>query len=335
MTITREKTMILFEEVSKVYGDGRKAAAELSFEVQKGEFFVLIGPSGCGKTTVLKMINRLIEASEGRIAIDGRSMDDYKLNELRWNIGYVLQQIALFPHMTVAENVAIVPELMKKPKAEIDKTIDRLLHMVGLDPAVYRGKRPSELSGGQQQRVGVVRALAADPDILLMDEPFSALDPVTREKLQNDLLELQRTIRKTIVFVTHDMREALKLGDRICVMNGGQIVQIGTPDDILHVPANDFVREFLGDAAVGGSGYGPDVPLTAEDLIEPMTPDQQLATNGAVTIGADTRLGELLWHLAAEERLIVRRGDVVIGLLERERTLKRIAREIEEGGGAE
>jgi len=324
--------MILFEEVTKVYDDGRTAAAGLSFEVQKGEFFVLIGPSGCGKTTVLKMINRLIEASGGRIDIDGRPIDGYKLNELRWNIGYVLQQIALFPHMTVAENVAVVPELMKKPREEIDKTVDRLLHQVGLDPDVYRGKRPDELSGGQQQRVGVVRALAADPDILLMDEPFSALDPVTREKLQNDLLELQRTIRKTIVFVTHDMREALKLGDRICLMNGGQIVQIGTPDEIVNRPANDFVREFLGGENARLPLRGARLSLTAEELCEPLEPDSRLAVDGAVTIGADTELGELLWHLAAEERLLVRSGDVVIGLLERERTLKRIARELDEGG---
>lgn len=324
--------MISFKGVTKVYDDGRTAAAGLTFNVRKGEFFVLIGPSGCGKTTVLKMVNRLIEASGGAIAIDGRAIDDYKLNELRWNIGYVLQQIALFPHMTVAENVAIVPELMKKPREEIDKTIDRLLHMVDLDPDVYRSKHPSELSGGQQQRIGVVRALAADPDILLMDEPFSALDPVTREKLQNDLLTLQGRIRKTIVFVTHDMREALKLGDRICVMNGGKIVQIGTPDDILNFPANDFVQEFLGDAA--GSAYfrAPNLPLTAEDLFEPLESDHRLVTEGAVTVSADTELSDLLWHLAAEERLLVRRGDVVVGLLERERTLKRIAREIEEGG---
>ncbi len=323
--------MISFEKVTKTYDDGRAAVDGLSFEVKKGEFFVLIGPSGCGKTTVLKMINRLIEASGGRIAIDGRPVGDYKLNELRWNIGYVLQQIALFPHMSIAENVAVVPELMGKPREEVAKTVDRLLHMVGLDPNVYRDKRQSELSGGQQQRVGVVRALAADPDILLMDEPFSALDPVTREKLQNDLLELQRSIRKTIVFVTHDMREALKLGDRICLMNGGRIVQIGTPSDILHRPENEFVREFLGDA-VGGRDRAGLPPLTAEDLIDPLEPDARLAVEGAVTIGANTEVGELLWHLAAEERLLVRRGDDVIGLLERERTLKRIAREFEEGG---
>lgn len=324
--------MISFEGVTKRYSDGRAAVDELSFEVNEGEFFVLIGPSGCGKTTVLKMINRLIEASDGRILIEGRPIVDYKLNELRWNIGYVLQQIALFPHMDIAENVAVVPELMGRPREETDKTVDRLLHQVGLDPKVYRGKRPSELSGGQQQRVGVVRALAADPDILLMDEPFSALDPVTREKLQNDLLELQRSIRKTIVFVTHDMREALKLGDRICVMNGGRIVQIGTPDEILHHPATHFVREFLGDAAEGDRVRAGLPLLTAEDLADRLEPDGRLTADGAVSIGADTEIGELLWHLAAEERLLVRRGDDVIGLLERERTLKRIAREFEEGG---
>ncbi|GGN98383.1 ABC transporter ATP-binding protein [Saccharibacillus kuerlensis] len=325
--------MISFEEITKIYDDGRMAVSGLSFEIQKGEFFVLIGPSGCGKTTVLKMINRLIEASGGRIMIEGRPVDDYKLNELRWNIGYVLQQIALFPHMSIAENVAVVPELMKIPRAESDKRVEHLLSMVGLDPDVYRDKRPAELSGGQQQRVGVVRALAADPDILLMDEPFSALDPVTREKLQNDLLELQRNIRKTIVFVTHDMREALKLGDRICIMKDGEVVQIGTPNDIVHRPADDFVREFLGDAA-GREGFGASA-LTAEDLADPLAPDSRLVADGAVTVRADTALGELLWHFAVEERLLVRRGDEVIGLLDRDKTLRRMAREFQEGGAAE
>ncbi|OWA34215.1 glycine/betaine ABC transporter ATP-binding protein [Saccharibacillus sp. O16] len=324
--------MISFEGVTKRYKDGRAAVDGLSFEVKKGEFFVLIGPSGCGKTTVLKMMNRLIESSSGQIAIDGRPVGDYKLNELRWNIGYVLQQIALFPHMSIAENVALVPELMGRPREEVTKTVDALLYKVGLDPNVYRSKRPSELSGGQQQRVGVVRALAADPDILLMDEPFSALDPVTREKLQNDLLEIQRSIHKTIVFVTHDMREALKLGDRICLMNGGKIVQLGTPSEIVHQPANEFVREFLGDAIGGSTDRLGLPPLTAEDLIDPLELDGRLIAEGAVTIGADTEVSELLWHLAAEERLLVRRGDEVIGLLERERALKRIAREFEEGG---
>ncbi|NGZ75027.1 ABC transporter ATP-binding protein [Saccharibacillus alkalitolerans] len=325
--------MISFEGVTKIYPDGRTAVAGLSFEVQRGEFFVLIGPSGCGKTTVLKMINRLIETSGGRIAIDGRPIGDYKLNELRWNIGYVLQQIALFPHMSIAENVAVVPELMKTPHEETDKRVERLLRMVGLEPDVYRDKNPAELSGGQQQRVGVVRALAADPDILLMDEPFSALDPVTREKLQNDLLDLQRDIHKTIVFVTHDMREALKLGDRICLMNEGEIVQIGTPAEIVHRPANDFVREFLGDAGAGGGRSGlPE--LTAEDLAELLQPDSRLMNDGAVTIAGSTAVSELLRHFAAEERLLVRRGDDVIGLLDRERTLKRLAREFEEGGEA-
>ncbi|MCQ4086546.1 ABC transporter ATP-binding protein [Saccharibacillus sp. JS10] len=324
--------MILFENVTKTYNDGRTAVKGLSFEIKKGEFFVLIGPSGCGKTTVLKTINRLIETSSGRISIEDRPIDDYKLNELRWNIGYVLQQIALFPHMTVGENVAVVPDLMKKSRAETEKSVNHLLGMVGLDSEVYRDKIPSELSGGQQQRVGVVRALAADPDILLMDEPFSALDPVTREKLQNDLLELQRSIRKTIVFVTHDMREALKLGDRICLMNNGEIVQIGTPDEIVRQPANEFVRRFLGDAVESVQTVSPGASLTAEELAEPLASDYQLSNNGAVTIGADTEVGELLRHFAAEERLLVRRGDTVFGLLQREQTLKRIARELEERG---
>ncbi|HDR6311756.1 TPA: ABC transporter ATP-binding protein [Bacillus cereus] len=238
--------MIQFNQVSKSYEDGTKAVDSLHLEIKKGEFFVLIGPSGCGKTTTMKMINRLIETTEGSILIDGKDIQQYNINELRWDIGYVLQQIALFPHMTIAENIAVVPEMRKWSKEKIKARVDELLQMVGLDPDVYRDRMPDELSGGQKQRVGVVRALAANPKIVLMDEPFSALDPLSREQLQKDIVQLQKKIQKTIVFVTHDMQEALSLGDRICIMKEGKVVQLDTPEGIIHNPKNEFVEEFIG-----------------------------------------------------------------------------------------
>ncbi|HDR7718890.1 ABC transporter ATP-binding protein [Bacillus albus] len=238
--------MIQFNQVSKSYEDGTKAVDSLHLEIKRGEFFVLIGPSGCGKTTTMKMINRLIETTEGSILIDGKNIQQYDINELRWDIGYVLQQIALFPHMTIAENIAVVPEMRKWSKEKIKTRVDELLQMVGLDPDVYRDRMPDELSGGQKQRVGVVRALAANPKIVLMDEPFSALDPLSREQLQKDIVQLQKKIQKTIVFVTHDMQEALSLGDRICIMKEGKVVQLDTPEGIIHNPKNEFVEEFIG-----------------------------------------------------------------------------------------
>ncbi|MFZ4452464.1 ABC transporter ATP-binding protein [Salibacterium aidingense] len=239
--------MITFENISKEFQDGTKAVQDFSTTVEKGELFVLIGPSGCGKTTTLKMINRLIEPTQGTIHIEGRNLKNWNKQELRWNIGYVLQQIALFPTMTIEENVAVVPEMRRWGRKQTAERVEELLRMVELDPAVYKKRKPAELSGGEQQRVGVVRALAADPDILIMDEPFSALDPLTREQLQQDIKQLQSRIQKTIVFVTHDMDEALALGDRICMMEGGSIVQVGTPHELTNHPANDFVRDFIGD----------------------------------------------------------------------------------------
>jgi len=214
-------------------------------EVNEGEFFVLIGPSGSGKTTTLKMINRLISFEDGSIFINENTIDSYNLQELRWNIGYVLQQIALFPNMTVEENITIVPDMKKWPKDKMNDRVTELLELVKLDPDTYRGREIGELSGGEQQRIGVVRALAADPDILLMDEPFSALDPISKNNLQRDIIDLQRKLKKTIVFVTHDMQEAIALGDRICLMNYGKVEQIGTAKEIVTEPKNDFVKEFL------------------------------------------------------------------------------------------
>ncbi|MTV21117.1 ABC transporter ATP-binding protein [Staphylococcus delphini] len=238
--------MIKFSNVSKRYDD-RVVVNQVDMEIKEGEFFVLIGPSGSGKTTTMKMINRLIPLSEGYIYFKDRPISDYSVYEMRWDMGYVLQQIALFPHMTIRDNIAQVPLMKGWTKEKIDARVDELLSMVGLDPEQFRDRKPEELSGGQRQRVGVVRALAVDPPVILMDEPFSALDPITREKLQDDLLKLQSQIKKTIVFVTHDIEEAFKLGDRICLLNHGHVEQIGTPNDFIKSPKNDFVCQFLGD----------------------------------------------------------------------------------------
>ena len=239
--------MIEFKNVTKRYGD-KVAVDNVSFNIREGEFFVLIGPSGCGKTTTLKMINRLIPLSEGYIYFKNKPISDYPVYEMRWDIGYVLQEVALFPHMTIKENIAQVPQMKKQNPKEIDARVDALLKMVGLEPELFKHRKPSELSGGQSQRVGVVRALAADPPVILMDEPFSALDPISREKLQDDLIQLQREIKKTIIFVTHDMQEAMKLGDRICLFNKGHIEQIDTPNGFLTRPNSAFVKQFMGQA---------------------------------------------------------------------------------------
>ncbi|WP_077326474.1 ABC transporter ATP-binding protein [Virgibacillus siamensis] len=239
--------MIEFMNIKKVYPDGTEAIKDFSLTIEKGELVTLIGPSGCGKTTTMKMINRLIEPTTGAIHINGKSINDYNIHELRWNIGYVLQEIALFPHMTIAENIAVVPEMKKWKHKKIQERSLELLDMVGLDPSVYKGRMPSELSGGEQQRVGVIRALAADPDIILMDEPFSALDPISREQLQSDIRDLQKKIKKTIVFVTHDMDEAMALGDKVCLMREGQIIQTDSPQQLILHPKTDFVRDFIGE----------------------------------------------------------------------------------------
>ena len=236
---------IVFSNVTKSYS-GRDVLTDISFSVGEGETLVLIGTSGSGKTTTLKMINRLIEPTAGNIEIGGRDIAAYDVTALRRSIGYVVQSIGLFPHMSVSRNISTVPELLGWSKEKTASRVDELLGMVGLDPAVFRERYPSELSGGQQQRIGVARALAADPPIILMDEPFGALDPITREGLQNELAALLRKIRKTVVFVTHDIFESVILGDRIAVMDEGRIVQTGSPREIVENPEGGFVVDFLG-----------------------------------------------------------------------------------------
>jgi osmoprotectant transport system ATP-binding protein len=237
--------MIDLQNVFKKYG-ATTAVNNLNLEVKTGEICVLIGPSGCGKTTTLKMINRLIEPSSGRILIDGRDSSSLKPFELRRGIGYAIQSVGLFPHLTVAENIAVVPKLLGWQKPKIEARVMELLELIGLEPNRYATAYPKALSGGQAQRVGVARALAADPSVLLFDEPFGAVDPLTRERLQNEFLELQKRLQKTVVFVTHDIDEAIKLSDRIAIMKDGKLEQYATPEEMLEQPANDFVRDFIG-----------------------------------------------------------------------------------------
>jgi osmoprotectant transport system ATP-binding protein len=242
---------ILLENVSKRYpGQARAAVDGLTLEIPAGSIVMLVGPSGCGKTTTLKMINRLIEPTEGRIVIDGQDVTSMNGDELRRGIGYVIQAGGLFPHMSVATNIGMVPKMLGWDKQRIAARVDELLELVSLDPAVYRDRYPRELSGGQQQRVGVARALAADPPVLLMDEPFGAVDPITRQRLQDELINIQHELQKTIVCVTHDFDEAVKLGDWIAVFDeGARIVQYDAPERVLAEPADEFVEDFIGSGA--------------------------------------------------------------------------------------
>ena len=240
--------MIRLDRVSKVFpGTDTPAVDELSFDIAEGEVVVLVGPSGCGKTTTLKMINRLVEPTSGTIEVAGADTSAVEAHELRRSIGYVIQQIGLFPHRTIADNIATVPRLLGWDEEQIRDRVDELIDLVDLD-ASMRDRYPSELSGGQRQRVGVARALAADPPVLLMDEPFGAVDPIVRARLQDELIDLQQRVRKTIVLVTHDIDEAIRLGDRVAILNvGGVLEQYDSPDAILRAPANRFVEDFLGD----------------------------------------------------------------------------------------
>jgi osmoprotectant transport system ATP-binding protein len=278
---------ILLEGVTKRYpGQERPAVDGLTMEIPAGKIVMLVGPSGCGKTTTLKMINRLIEPTEGHIVLDGEDVTDINGDALRRRIGYVIQAGGLFPHMTVAANIAIVPKMLGWAKEKVAARIDELLELVSLDPGEYRDRYPRELSGGQQQRVGVARALAADPPVLLMDEPFGAVDPITRVRLQDELISIQHELQKTIVCVTHDFDEAVKLGDWIAIFTeGAHLVQYDTPERILAEPANEFVENFIG----SGAGLKQltltrvnDVPLQSAVTAEP----------GALTTDVLSRLDE-------------------------------------------
>jgi osmoprotectant transport system ATP-binding protein len=239
---------IEFRHVTKLYRGRRQAAVnDLSLAIPAGEICVLVGPSGAGKTTAMKLVNRLIDVTEGEILIDGRDVTRMDQTELRRGIGYVIQQVGLFPHMSVADNVATVPRLLGWERSRVRARVRELLELVGLDPDEDGGRYPAQLSGGQRQRVGLARALAADPPVMLMDEPFGALDPITRDRLQNEFLRLHRQIRKTVIFVTHDIDEAIKMGDKIAILReGGVLAQYASPVEILTSPADDFVAQFVG-----------------------------------------------------------------------------------------
>ncbi|MCM3570281.1 ABC transporter ATP-binding protein [Neobacillus mesonae] len=318
--------MINFKNVSKMYPDGTPAVESLNFEINQGEFFVIIGPSGCGKTTTLKMINRLIPLSDGTITINGKDIKEYDVHELRWNIGYVLQQIALFPHMTIEENIMVVPEMKKWGREKMKNRVRELMEMAGLEPDTYLDRRPSELSGGQQQRVGVIRALAADPEIILMDEPFSALDPISREKLQDDMMELKRNLKKTTVFVTHDMQEALKLADRICIMKGGRVVQIGTPGELMNHPVNDFVEEF-----VGKKYRNPMFDIHLTEIMLPMN-EKERSQASSIVVPISTSWKGILEFLSEYDQLIVEKNGEKIGLVNRQAVIHYFSTKLQDRG---
>ncbi len=295
--------MIQFEHITKYYGK-TKILKDVSFTIEDGEFAVLIGPSGCGKTTSLKLINRLMEPDGGRVLIDGKDISKENPVELRRHIGYVIQQIGLFPNMTIAQNICVVPKLLKYDDARCEKIARELLDMVELPYETYGQKYPNQLSGGQQQRIGVLRALAASPPIVLMDEPFGALDPMTRDTLQNELKKLQKKLHKTIVFVTHDMGEALKLADRILFMNAGQLEQMAPPEEMLAHPATPLVESFLGRHAPAEEN----APILVEDCMR----------RNPYTVSMDRGVlecAELMARSGVDTLLVTDQNDVYLGVL--------------------
>ncbi len=295
-----EDPMIRLKGLGKTYPDGTVAVQALDLDVPRGSVVCLVGPSGCGKSTTLKMVNRLIEPTSGTITIDGRDASQVDPVEMRRHIGYVIQQIGLFPHQTIRTNVATVPSLLGWDKRRTNERADELMSLVGLEPSVYGDRYPHQLSGGQRQRVGVARALAADPPVLLMDEPFGAVDPINREKLQDEFLRLQRELHKTVMLVTHDIDEAVKLGDRVAVFApGGRLVQYDVPAQLLGRPADDFVAEFVG--ASRGLRRLAVTPIRREDL-EPSSGDAA-PTNGAVDISST--LEDALALMMRQDRAVV------------------------------
>ncbi|WP_057803486.1 ABC transporter ATP-binding protein [Pediococcus stilesii] len=308
--------MIEFQHVKKDFGD-RRVIKDLSFKVQEGELFVLVGTSGSGKTTTLKMINQLFVQDDGDILFNGKKIKDYNLRNLRLEIGYVLQQIALFPTMTVEQNIALIPEMKHFSKEDIRIRVDELLREVNLDPERYRNRYPRELSGGEQQRIGILRAIASEPPIVLFDEPFSALDPIVRTQLQDLVLKLHQKLKSTIIFVTHDMDEALKLGDRIGVMNDGELLQVDTPKAIAQHPANKFVEDFFA-STVGKNLYQTQIEKiirTGFDTDTPKLPTEKIKIT-------DT-LEEAFHQLAIVETLeVVDQNGKSVGWIDRQALFK-------------
>ncbi|MEB7692429.1 betaine/proline/choline family ABC transporter ATP-binding protein [Staphylococcus epidermidis] len=292
--------MLSIKNLSKVYAGGKKAVDNMTIDIESGDFIAFIGTSGSGKTTALRMINRMIESTEGEITIDGKNIKELNPVELRRSIGYVIQQIGLMPHMTVKENIVLVPKLLKWSQEKKDEKAKELIRLVDL-PEEYLDRYPSELSGGQQQRIGVVRALAAEQDIILMDEPFGALDPITRDTLQDLVKKLQQQLGKTFIFVTHDMDEAIKLADKICIMTNGQVVQYDTPDNILRSPANDFVRDFIGQNRLIQDR--PNIRTVKDAMIKPVTVHVDRSLNDAVNIMREKRV-DTIFVVGNDEHLL-------------------------------
>ncbi|MCG1118782.1 glycine/betaine ABC transporter ATP-binding protein [Staphylococcus sp. HMSC068G11] len=292
--------MLSIKNLSKVYAGGKKAVDNMTINIESGDFIAFIGTSGSGKTTALRMINRMIESTEGEITIDGKNIKELNPVELRRSIGYVIQQIGLMPHMTVKENIVLVPKLLKWSQEKKDEKAKELIRLVDL-PEEYLNRYPSELSGGQQQRIGVVRALAAEQDIILMDEPFGALDPITRDTLQDLVKKLQQQLGKTFIFVTHDMDEAIKLADKICIMTNGQVIQYDTPDNILRSPANDFVRDFIGQNRLIQDR--PNIRTVKDAMIKPVTVHVDRSLNDAVNIMREKRV-DTIFVVGNDEHLL-------------------------------
>ncbi len=283
--------MIKLQNVVKNY-EGYEAVKGISLEVKEGELYVLLGPSGCGKSTTLRLINKMIDRTSGEIFVEGEPVDAFKVESLRKKMGYVIQSTGLFPHMSVKENIATVPRLLKWKEEDIRKRGEEMLRLVGLSPEVYGKKLPKELSGGEAQRVGVARALAADPQILLMDEPFGAVDPISRVRLQKEFREIQKKLGKTVIFVTHDVEEALLLADRICLMKEGNIVQEGTPEELILRPKDPFVEDFFGKEGTlslltrfKAMDFKEEKPLPGEPLPEETTLKEVLSTMMLLGVG--------------------------------------------------
>jgi len=321
--------VIRLENVSKGFAGGSNAVRNLTLDIADGQTCVLIGPSGCGKTTTLRMINRLTEPDSGRILIDGQDTHGVDPAQLRLKMGYVIQNTGLFPHMTVGDNVGTVPRLWNWDKARINARVDELLQLVGLDPREYRHRYPHQLSGGQRQRVGFARALGADPPILLMDEPFGAVDRITRERLQNEFISIQRSVRKTVVFVTHDIDEAVMVGDRICLMQmQAQIAQYDTPEAILTRPASAYVAEFLGrERLVRRMSVVPIDPQTLEKGEGPRPGEPRVALGSTLSEALAAALG------SPTETTAVFDGERYVGTFTATSLLESLRRASAAGGG--
>ena len=313
---------IKFEHVKKSFAD-KLVINDLNLEIKQGELFVLVGNSGSGKTTTIKMINRLEDPTTGQVLVNEQPTTSYDLQKLRWNIGYVLQQIALFPNMTVAQNISLIPEIKGecRPKdKKQEKKTEQLLTEVGLDPKSYSSRYPSELSGGEQQRIGILRAIASQPPIVLMDEPFSALDPLSRTNLQDLVVDLHENLHNTIVFVTHDMSEALKIADRIGIMKDGELLQVGEPNEILRHPADQFVQDFFR-GSLGKDIY--ETPVRQAILFNRLAEDPKQESEQLPTISADEKLAKVLSLLCNVEKVAVQDHDgKFIGLIDRQWIIK-------------